>query len=216
MKLMCPSLVCTNWDHIEDEIKKLDEAGSDIYHVDIMDGEFVPEFALGMKDLKTIRANTSKLIDVHLMIMNPLHKIQWFIEAGADIIYIHPESERFVIRTLQKIREYGKYAGIAISPDWSVESVREMLPYCDYVMIVAVNPGTRGYAFMHSLLSKIETILHLKEKYGYKVIIDGGCSEEVIQNLSKKGADGFVLGTSVLFNKDEDYKTIIKRLKEYN
>lgn len=83
-------------------------------------------------------------------------------------------------------------------------------------MIVAVNPGTRGYTFMNSLLSKIETILHLKEKYGYKVIIDGGCSEEIIQKLSEKGADGFVLGTSVLFNKEEDYKTIIKRLKEYN
>ena len=106
MKLMCPSMMCSSrWDCIRDEVEELDKAGIDIFHMDIMDGELLPNFTLGINDLKAVRKNTSKRIDVHLMMKNPLNKVQWFIDAGADIIYIHPESETFVIKTLQHIQD---------------------------------------------------------------------------------------------------------------
>ena len=215
MKLMCPSMMCSSrWDHIAQEVEELDKAGVDIFHMDIMDGELLPNFTLGINDLKAVRKNTMKRIDVHLMMKNPLNKVQWFIDAGADIIYIHPESETFVIKTLQYIQEQGRFSGIAISPDWSIEMVSELLPFCDYVLVMTVNPGFAGQKYIDTMTKKVEKLVNLKDQYGYKVMIDGGCSEEVILRLSKVGADGFVLGTSVLFNKDEDYGTIIKRLKK--
>ena len=215
MKLMCPSMMCSSrWDCIRDEVEELDKAGIDIFHMDIMDGELLPNFTLGINDLKAVRKNTSKRIDVHLMMKNPLNKVQWFIDAGADIIYIHPESETFVIKTLQHIQDQGRFSGIAISPDWSIDMVSELLPFCDYVLVMTVNPGFAGQKYIDTMTKKVEKLVKLKEEYGYKVMIDGGCSEEVIQRLSAVGADGFVLGTSVLFNKTEDYATIIKHLKE--
>ena len=215
MKLMCPSMMCSSkWDCIKDEVEELDKAGIDIFHMDIMDGELLPNFTLGINDLKAVRKHTAKRIDVHLMMKNPLNKVQWFIDAGADIIYIHPESETFVIKTLQHIQDQGRFSGIAISPDWSIDMVRELLAFCDFVLVMTVNPGFAGQKYIDTMTKKVEKLVKLKEEYGYKVMIDGGCSEEVIKRLSAVGADGFVLGTSVLFNKTEDYATIIKRLKE--
>ena len=126
-KLLCPSMMCADYGCLAEEIKALDEAGVDIFHCDIMDGTFVPNITMGLMDLKTIRKYTKKPVDVHLMIENPGEKVDWFLDAGADIVYIHPESERYVVKTLAHIKSRGAAAGIAINPDTSLATVEEML-----------------------------------------------------------------------------------------
>ena len=212
-RLLCPSLMCADFGHLADEVHQLDEAGIDIFHCDIMDGTFVPNFTMGVMDVKAVRAATSKPMDCHLMIENPSTKVDWFIDAGADIIYIHPESERYVVRTLAHIRERGAKAGIAVNPDTPVAQITEMLNLCDYVMVMTVNPGFAGQKFISFTRAKVEQLAAMKETYGFKLMIDGACSPEVIRDLSSIGADGFVLGTSALFGKGRSYKELIEELR---
>ena len=212
-KLLCPSLMCADFRHLADEVEALDQAGVDIFHCDIMDGTFVPNFTMGVMDVKAIRQCTKKPIDCHLMIEDPANKVDWFIDAGADIVYIHPESERYVVRTLQHIRDRGAKAGLAINPDTSVAHVMEMLNLCDYVMVMTVNPGFAGQKFISFTRDKVQELAALKERFGFRLMIDGACSPAVIRDLSGIGADGFVLGTSALFGKGRSYRELIEELR---
>lgn len=212
-RLLCPSTMCIDFLNLKDDVQALEEAGVDMFHNDIMDGSFVPNITLGINDVKAIRACTGKPIDVHLMIENPGSKVDWFIDAGADIVYIHPESERYVVKTLTHIRERGKKAGIAVNPDTSVDTISEMLHCCDYVMVMTVNPGFAGQKYIEFCTEKVKRLAALKEKFGYKLMIDGSCSPERIEELSRAGADGFVLGTSALFGKGRPYREIIPELR---
>ena len=212
-KLLCPSLMCVDFLNLKEDICKLDAAGVDIYHCDIMDGTFVPNITLGVNDIKAVKKCTNKMIDCHLMIENPASKVDWFIDAGVDLIYIHPESERYVVKTLAHIKDRGIFAGIAINPDTSIESIKEILNLCDYVLVMTVNPGFAGQKFIDFTKEKINELVKLKEKYGYKIVIDGACSPKVIKELSEIGCDGFVLGTSALFGKEKSYSELIKELR---
>ncbi|RCW16906.1 ribulose phosphate epimerase [Streptococcus gallolyticus] len=211
--LLCPSMMCANFGNLQKEIQALDESGVDIYHCDIMDGSFVPNMTLGINDIKTIRQYTTKLVDCHLMIENPLEKVDWFIDAGADLLYIHPESERYMVKTLHHIKERGKMAGLAINPDTSIETITELLGLVDYILVMTVNPGFAGQKFIDFTKQKIAKLVNLKSMYAYKIIIDGACSPAVIQELSAVGVDGFVLGTSALFGKEKSYIELVKELR---
>ena len=213
IKMLCPSMMCANFDCLAQETRALDEAGADIFHCDVMDGYFVPNMTLGLQDIICIRRNTQKPVDAHLMIEDPMDKVQWFINAGCDIIYIHPESERFVVRTLTKIREAGRMAGLALNPDTAIETIGEMLNLCDYVMVMTVSPGFAGQQYIEFVTEKITRLGHMKSKYGYKLMVDGACSPQKIAELSQKGADGFVLGTSALFGKGASYKDLLNGLR---
>ncbi len=213
-RLLCPSMMCANYGHLAAEVRALDDAGVDIFHCDIMDGSFVPNFTMGVMDVQTIRRYTDKPVDCHLMIENPGSKVDWFIKAGADIVYIHPESERYVVKTLAHIKEMGAAAGIAVNPDTSVASISEILNLCDYVMVMTVNPGFAGQGFIDFTRKKVRQLVELKEQYGYKGMIDGHCSPDVIADLSSLGADGFILGTSALFKKGRSYAELIAELRE--
>ncbi len=213
-RLLCPSMMCANYGHLAAEVRALDDAGVDIFHCDIMDGSFVPTFTMGVMDVQTIRRYTDKPVDCHLMIENPGNKVDWFIRAGANIVYIHPESERYVVKTLAHIKEMGAAAGIAVNPDTSVASISEILNLCDYVMVMTVNPGFAGQGFIDFTRKKVQQLGQLKEQYGYKLMIDGHCSPDVIQDLSSIGTDGFILGTSALFRKGRSYVDIIRELRE--
>lgn len=212
-KILCPSMMCADFGRLGDEVRALDEAGTDIFHCDVMDGAFVPNMTMGLVDIRTIRKYTDKKIDAHLMIEEPGEKVDWFIDAGADIIYIHPESERYVVKTLAHIKERGKAAGIAVNPDTSVASIAEILNLCDYVMVMTVNPGFAGQKFIQFTKRKIQDLARIKEQYGFQLMIDGSCSPAVIQEMSQHGVDGFVLGTSALFGKGRAYAEILPELR---
>lgn len=212
-RLLCPSMMCANYGHLAAEVRALDDAGADIFHCDIMDGSFVPNFTMGVMDVQTIRRYTDKPVDCHLMIENPGNKVDWFIKAGANIIYIHPESERYVVKTLAHIKECGAAAGIAVNPDTSVASISEILNLCDYVMVMTVNPGFAGQGFIDFTRKKVIQLAKLKEQYGFTLMIDGHCSPEVIEDLSSVGVDGFILGTSALFRKGKSYAELLSGLR---
>ena len=147
-KLLCPSLMCADFSKLQDEVEKLDKAGIDIFHIDFMDGSFVPNFGMGLQDFDMVRASTQKKVDVHLMIQNPSKYVEMFATRGADIIYIHPEADQQAARTLEDIRKLGKKAGIAINPGTAVETIFELLPLVDYVMVMTVNPGFAGQKYL--------------------------------------------------------------------
>lgn len=212
-KMLCPSMMCADFAHLEQEIKELEDAGADIFHCDVMDGVFVPNIALGLVDVQTICRYAKRMVDVHLMVERPSEKVDWFIDAGARLVYIHPEAERYVVKTLAHIRARGCLAGLAINPDTSVETVSEMLHVCDYVMVMTVNPGFAGQSFIDFTEHKIRRLAELKQRYGYQLVIDGACSPQVVSQMSALGVDGFVLGTSALFGKQESYKELLKRLR---
>ncbi|RCW16203.1 ribulose-phosphate 3-epimerase [Streptococcus gallolyticus] len=213
-KLLCPSMMCADFENLKEEVSLLNDADVDIYHCDVMDGNFVPNITMGINDIRAVRKNTNKLVDCHLMIENPGNKLDWFIDAGVDLIYIHPESECYVVKSLSYIKDKGKLAGLAINPDTSVETVSEMLELVDYILVMTVNPGFAGQKFIDFTKKKVAKLIELRENYHYKIMIDGACSPEVIQELSEMGADGFILGTSALFGNERTYKEIIKELQE--
>lgn len=212
-KLLCPSMMCADFGCLQKEVEVLDRAGADIFHIDIMDGRFVPNFGMGLQDVACIRTLTEKPLDAHLMIDAPGNYVELFAGLGADIITIHPEADLHPARTLDKIRNLGKKAGIAINPGTAVETVKELLPLADYFLAMTVNPGFAGQKYLEFTNRKLETLAKLKEEYGFQLMVDGAISPQKIQELSELGVDGFVLGTSALFGKEEDYQTILSRLK---
>ncbi|MEG2328680.1 ribulose-phosphate 3-epimerase [Anaerorhabdus sp.] len=212
--ILCSSMMCIDYDNLKDEVISLDEAGIDIFHCDVMDGNFVSNLSMGLNDIKCIRKNTSRKVDVHLMMNNPSNIIDTIINLGVDIIYIHPESERKLLRTIEKIKDRNVGVGLAINPETSVESILEVLYYVDYLLIMTVNPGFAGQKFIKHTLNKILKLIELKENFDYQIIIDGACSLEVINDLSSKGVDGFVLGTSALFGKMQKYEDILMDIRK--
>lgn len=212
-KLLCPSLMCADFSKLQDEVEKLDKAGIDIFHIDFMDGSFVPNFGMGLQDFDMVRASTQKQVDVHLMIQNPSKYVEMFATRGADIIYIHPEADQQAARTLEDIRKLGKKAGIAINPGTAVETIFELLPLVDYVMVMTVNPGFAGQKYLEYVNPKIEKLIKLGADFDFEVMVDGAVSLEKIRKLSENGVSGFVLGTSALFGKKEKYKEIISKIR---
>lgn len=208
--------MCAEFDSLNNEVRKLDEAGADIFHIDIMDGQLVPTFGMGVQDIETIRASTDKPIDVHLMAKEPVRHIKLFADLGVNILYIHPEGDINPLKTLHTIRNSNMKAGLAISPGTSVETVKELLNFVDYVMVITVHPGFAGQDFLPFSADKIETLIGLRKKFHYKILVDGAISPQKIKELGDKGVDGFVLGTSALFNKEESYKNLLEKYKRIN
>lgn len=212
-KLLCPSMMCADYACLEREIRLLEDAGCDIFHIDVMDGRFVPNFGMGLQDIQCITRLSKIPVDVHLMIEDPDRYVDLFASLGADIIYIHPETTRHPASVLQKIRSLGKKAGIAVTPHITAASVEPLLNLSDYVLVMTVNPGFAGQKYLPFVDAKIDRLLALKEELGFKIMIDGACSPERISTLGAKGVDGFVLGTSALFGKGKPYAELIEELR---
>lgn len=210
------SMMCANYGNLEKEVKELEEGGIDSFHIDIMDGRFVPNFAMSLNDLSYIASVSSKPLDVHLMIEHPNNNIELFLRRlrGGDTIYIHPEAEYHPSTTLQKIIDAGMIPGIAINPGTSVETVMEMLRIVKRVLVMSVNPGNAGQMYLPYVGKKITKLLSLKEDMEFEIFWDGACGAERIKEYAPKGVKGFVLGTTLLFDKGRPYGETLWDIRE--
>lgn len=212
------SMMCANYGHLAREVKELENAGIDSFHIDIMDGRFVANFAMSLNDLSYIAKTTNKPLDVHLMVEHPNYTVELFIRnlRKGDTIYIHPEAEYHPSATLLKIINAGMVPGIAINPGTSIETIMEMLRIVDKVLVMSVNPGDAGQMYLPYVGQKIDRLLKLKDEMEFKIYWDGACSREKVLEYAPKGVDGFVLGTTLLFGKDRPYKDIINDIRALN
>ena len=212
------SMMCANFGHLEEEVRALEKAGIDSFHIDIMDGRYVPNFAMSLNDMRYIRSATNKPLDVHLMIEHPRTHIELFLQSlrKGDTVYIHPEAEYHPSTTLQKIIDYGLIPGIAINPGTSVETVYEMLRIVDKVLVMSVNPGQAGQMYLPYVGDKINRLIELREEMSYKLIWDGACGADKILKYAPLGVDGFVLGSTLLFGKNRPYDDILQDIRNLN
>ena len=212
------SMMCANYGHLAREVTELENAGIDSFHIDIMDGRFVANFAMSLNDLSYIAKTTNKPLDVHLMVEHPNNTVELFIRnlRKGDTIYTHPEAEYHPSATLLKIINAGMVPGIAINPGTSIETIMEMLRIVDKVLVMSVNPGDAGQMYLPYVGQKIDRLLKLKDEMEFKIYWDGACSREKVLEYAPKGVDGFVLGTTLLFGKDRPYKDIINDIRALN
>ena len=213
MTILSPSILSADFSKLGEEVIKLHDAGADFIHIDVMDGEFVPNISFGMPVIKAIRNKTDKVFDVHLMINNPQRYIDDFIEAGADIITLHYESEKHLDRAIQYIKSKGIKAAVALNPATPTVVLKNIIGSLDMVLIMSVNPGFGGQSFISDSLNKIATLNQWREEFGYEYLIevDGGVNEETARLCEQAGADVVVAGSAV-FNAP-DRKLAIQKIK---
>ena len=209
------SMMCADFGNLAREVKSLEEGGIDSFHIDIMDGRYVSNFAMSHNDMRYIAGVTEKPLDVHLMIEHPNTRIGLFLDSlrPGDTVYIHPEAEYHPSATLQAIIDAGMIPGIAINPGTSVESVMEMLRIIRKVLVMSVNPGNAGQMFLPYVGKKITRLLALKEDMEFELYWDGACSADKILEYAPRGVKGFVLGTTLLFGKGRPYGEILKDIR---
>ena len=209
------SMMCAYYGNLEKEVRELERGGIDSFHIDIMDGRYVPNYAMSLNDMCFIRSATEKPLDVHLMVEHPNNRIQLFLKnlRPGDTVYIHPEAEYHPSTTLQAIIDAGMIPGIAINPGTSVETVFEMLRIVDKVLVMSVNPGNAVQMYLPYVGHKIDRLLALKEEMGFSLYWDGACGADRIQEFAPKGMNGFVLGSTLLFGKGRPYGEILRDIR---
>ena len=210
------SLMCADLLNLESEILKLEKAGTDMFHMDIMDGHFVNNLALSIDLLKAIRSVSTTPLEAHLMVENPLDYIEKAKKAGADMISVHLESTPHIHKALKEIRECNMKAGIAINPGTSHLLIEPLLEETDFILTMAVNPGFAGQEFIKSTVNKVYKINKMLEENNLtniKIEVDGNINSETIPPLYNAGARIFVGGTSGIFFGDRNYERNIENLK---
>ena len=210
-----PSILSADFNQLGNEIKKLEEGGADMIHVDVMDGHFVPNLTIGPPVIKALKKHSSVLFDVHLMI-SPVHKyIDAYSEAGADIITIHPEATDNLESSILKIKGLNKKVGVSLNPETKIESITKYLDKIDLVLIMSVNPGFGGQKFMPEVLTKIKDLKKIQKdkKLNFDIEIDGGINFENSKIAIEAGANILVSGTTIFKSNNGDIKKNIELLK---
>ena len=210
-----PSILSADFSQLGNEIKRLEEGGADMIHVDVMDGHFVPNLTIGPPVIKALRKECSLKFDVHLMI-SPVHKyIESYAEAGADIITIHPEATDDLENSIFKIKQLNKKVGVSLNPESKIDLILDFLDKIDLVLIMSVNPGFGGQKFMPEVLEKIKKLRKIQDErnLNFDIEIDGGINFENYKKAIDAGANILVSGTTIFKSNDGDIKKNINLLK---
>ena len=210
-----PSILSADFSQLGNEIKKLEDGGADMIHVDVMDGHFVPNLTIGPPVIKALKKQSSMLFDVHLMI-SPVHKyIEAYSEAGADIITIHPEATDDLQSSISKIKSLNKKVGVSLNPETKIDVIMNYLEQINLVLIMSVNPGFGGQKFMPEVLIKVRALKKIKEEKGlnFDIEIDGGINFDNSKIAIEAGANILVSGTTVFKSNNGDIKKNIELLK---
>ena len=210
-----PSILSADFSQLGNEIKKLEEGGADMVHVDVMDGHYVPNLTIGPPVIKALRKHTKLIFDVHLMI-SPVHKyIEDFANAGADIITIHPEATDNLQDSIKKIKDLNKKVGVSLNPESKLELIENSLDQINLVLIMSVNPGFGGQKFIPEVLEKVKKLKQLRadRKLNFDIEIDGGINFENSKSAIEAGVDILVSGTTIFKSNNGDIKKNIDLLK---
>jgi len=214
MKKIAPSILSADFCRLGDEVRAVEAAGADYIHIDVMDGQFVPNITIGPPVVSALRKVTSLPLDVHLMIAEPDRYIPDFAAAGADIIVVHAEASTHLHRSIQLIRSLGKRAGVSLNPATPLNCLEYVLADLDLVLLMTVNPGFGGQSFIEACLPKIHALRAMMDKRGIEaeLEVDGGVKVDNIARISHAGADVFVAGSAVFGS--SDYGSTITALKQ--
>ena len=210
-----PSILSADFSQLGNEIKRLEQGGADMIHVDVMDNHFVPNLTIGPPVIKSLRKHTKLPFDVHLMI-DPVHKyIKNFAEAGSDIITIHPEATKSLEESINHIKSFKKKVGVSLNPDTKIDVIKDVLNQIDLVLIMSVYPGFGGQKFMPEVLEKITNLKRIKDdlKLNFDIEVDGGVNFDNNQMIIEAGANILVSGTTIFKENSGDVKKNIDLLK---
>jgi ribulose-phosphate 3-epimerase len=214
MKKIAPSILSADFSRLGEEIAAIEAAGADYVHIDVMDGQFVPNITIGPLIVKAVRRVTKLPLDVHLMIAEPDRYIASFAEAGADIIVVHAEATNHLHRTVQLIKSLGKRAGVALNPATPLSMLDYVLEDLDLVLLMTVNPGFGGQSFIDACIPKIQALRGIMDRRGVEaeLEVDGGVKTDNIARIAHAGADVFVAGSAVF--QSPDYAATVAELKK--